>query len=244
MLPTKGGLAGYGRWFSSGQAGGSVVGTIGHLESLVRSSGLIVYGRFSADGVLKEASLRLSGIVGPRPGSVRLDELLVRGQEQDILRLFADREICVSPRHLHFRNGDEPPITMATRWEWDGDDLLLLGEPNVDDLETTQVMLMQLNNKNSELARDNAKKSAELQKLLDDSRDSHWHLEQLQELLPICSYCGKVKNSTGLWQSLESYLQESSDFLTHGICPACAEQARTEMRKEATADGAAGPAHD
>ena len=60
-----------------------------------------------------------------------------------------------------------------------------------------------------------------LGRALEDLRASHWHLRRLQELLPICSYCGKVRTGEDYWQSVEAYLAENSDFLTHGICPEC-----------------------
>lgn len=64
---------------------------------------------------------------------------------------------------------------------------------------------------------------------LKDLRDSHWHLRRLQELLPICAYCGKVRTSDDQWQSVESYLRDNSNFLTHGVCPECAAQLRADV---------------
>jgi len=42
------------------------------------------------------------------------------------------------------------------------------------------------------------------------------------ELLPICSFCRKVRDADGHWHSLEEYVARLSqaDF-THGICPPC-----------------------
>jgi response regulator RpfG family c-di-GMP phosphodiesterase len=59
---------------------------------------------------------------------------------------------------------------------------------------------------------------------LDDLRESHWHLRRIEELLPICSYCGKVRTEEAYWQSVEEYLRENSNFLTHSICPECLEK--------------------
>ena len=50
------------------------------------------------------------------------------------------------------------------------------------------------------------------------------HVQRLQGLLPICSYCKKVRNETNYWEQVDSYLTSHSDVqLTHGICPACME---------------------
>lgn len=48
------------------------------------------------------------------------------------------------------------------------------------------------------------------------------HVQRLQGLLPICSYCKKVRNETNYWEQVDSYLMSHSDVkLTHGICPTC-----------------------
>jgi sigma-B regulation protein RsbU (phosphoserine phosphatase) len=50
------------------------------------------------------------------------------------------------------------------------------------------------------------------------------HVRKLQGLLPICSYCKKVRNETNYWERVDSYLTSHSDVkLTHGICPQCME---------------------
>jgi CheY-like chemotaxis protein len=45
---------------------------------------------------------------------------------------------------------------------------------------------------------------------------------RLNELLPICSFCKRVRTAAGEWEELDRYLssREKVDF-THGICPAC-----------------------
>lgn len=44
----------------------------------------------------------------------------------------------------------------------------------------------------------------------------------LRGLLPICSNCKKIRNDSGYWQQIESFVSEHSlaEF-THGICPDC-----------------------
>lgn len=56
------------------------------------------------------------------------------------------------------------------------------------------------------------------------------HVSRLQDLLPICSYCKKVRNETNYWEQVESYLASRSDVkLTHGICPQCLETMLREL---------------
>jgi DNA-binding response OmpR family regulator len=48
------------------------------------------------------------------------------------------------------------------------------------------------------------------------------NVKRLQGLLPMCSYCRKVRNDQNYWQQVETYLEEHADLrLSHGICPAC-----------------------
>ncbi len=46
----------------------------------------------------------------------------------------------------------------------------------------------------------------------------------LQGLIPICSSCKKIRDDTGFWNQLESYIEQHSHALfSHGICPSCTE---------------------
>ncbi|HEY2343746.1 MAG TPA: response regulator [Chthoniobacteraceae bacterium] len=47
-------------------------------------------------------------------------------------------------------------------------------------------------------------------------------LRQLEDIIPICAYCHKVRDDSDYWQRVETYITEhtGSDF-THGICPEC-----------------------
>ena len=50
-------------------------------------------------------------------------------------------------------------------------------------------------------------------------------VKQLQGLLPICSYCKKVRDDQNYWQQVETYIEGHSDAqFTHGICPECREK--------------------
>lgn len=55
-------------------------------------------------------------------------------------------------------------------------------------------------------------------------------VKDLQRLLPICSYCKKVRNESDYWQQVESYLMsQSSVEITHSICPACFDREMATM---------------
>jgi phosphoserine phosphatase RsbU/P len=47
-------------------------------------------------------------------------------------------------------------------------------------------------------------------------------VKQLQMLLPICSYCRKVRDDHNYWQQVETYFLDHSEVrFSHGICPDC-----------------------
>jgi len=47
-------------------------------------------------------------------------------------------------------------------------------------------------------------------------------IKTLQGLLPICSYCKKIRNDRNYWQQVEGYICEhSAAQFSHGICPEC-----------------------
>jgi sigma-B regulation protein RsbU (phosphoserine phosphatase) len=55
-------------------------------------------------------------------------------------------------------------------------------------------------------------------------------VKRLQGLLPICSYCKKVRNEENYWQQVESYLSAHSEIkLTHGVCPDCYARMMKEL---------------
>ena len=47
-------------------------------------------------------------------------------------------------------------------------------------------------------------------------------VRQLEELLPICSYCKKIRDDQNYWQQIEGYINErtGSEF-SHSVCPDC-----------------------
>ena len=49
-------------------------------------------------------------------------------------------------------------------------------------------------------------------------------VNQLQGLLPICSYCKKIRDDRNYWQQVEGYISSHSEAqFSHGICPDCYE---------------------
>jgi phosphoserine phosphatase RsbU/P len=50
-------------------------------------------------------------------------------------------------------------------------------------------------------------------------------VKQLRGLLPICSYCNKIRNDDDYWEQVDSYITRHSDVeFSHSICPSCYEK--------------------
>ena len=49
-------------------------------------------------------------------------------------------------------------------------------------------------------------------------------VKQLHGILPICSYCKKIRDDSDYWQTVEHYFAAHSETkFSHGICPSCYE---------------------
>jgi hypothetical protein len=58
-----------------------------------------------------------------------------------------------------------------------------------------------------------AKQTRELQK----------EVHILEGLLPICSFCKKIRNTSDTWEAIEKYISEHSEAqFSHSLCPDCA----------------------
>ena len=55
-------------------------------------------------------------------------------------------------------------------------------------------------------------------------------VKQLKGLLPICSYCKRIRRDEDYWEQLESYIAQHTDAeFSHGICPHCYEAIRSQL---------------
>ena len=76
------------------------------------------------------------------------------------------------------------------------------------------------------------RKQAEEEKdrLLSELRDALDQVRRLGGLLPICSYCKKVRDDKGYYHQIESYIRDHSEAdFSHGICPDCADEHFPDM---------------
>jgi PleD family two-component response regulator len=58
------------------------------------------------------------------------------------------------------------------------------------------------------------------------------NINLLSGLIPICAECKKIRNDSGYWEQIESYLRSHSGAtFSHGLCPECAGRARVAYTK-------------
>lgn len=50
-------------------------------------------------------------------------------------------------------------------------------------------------------------------------------IKYLRGILPLCSFCKKIRNDQGYWQQVDQYIQQHTEAdVSHGICPVCFEK--------------------
>lgn len=62
-------------------------------------------------------------------------------------------------------------------------------------------------------------------------------VRELKRLLPICSYCKRIRDDKDYWHGIETYIhaQTGADF-SHGICPDCREKVMSSEVAETRAE--------
>jgi PAS domain S-box-containing protein len=63
---------------------------------------------------------------------------------------------------------------------------------------------------------------AERERLVAELQSALAEVRTLQEILPICSYCKKIRDDENYWHTVESYISHHTDSrFSHSICPSC-----------------------
>ena len=58
-------------------------------------------------------------------------------------------------------------------------------------------------------------------------------VKRLHGLLPICSYCKRIRGDDQYWRQVDAYIVEHTDAkFTHGICPPCSQDLLAEIEEE------------
>lgn len=66
---------------------------------------------------------------------------------------------------------------------------------------------------------------------LEEKEKAEREVSTLQDLLPMCSWCRKVRDDQDFWSHVEDYIANHSEIrFSHGVCPECAVKLRAQMR--------------
>lgn len=75
-------------------------------------------------------------------------------------------------------------------------------------------------------------KNRELSNLLSQHKKALSEIKILRGILPICSHCKKIRNDSGYWMQIESYIRDHSEAdFTHSICQDCREKHYPYLKK-------------
>lgn len=86
----------------------------------------------------------------------------------------------------------------------------------------------QLSGKNAQLEREIAERKEleqEREKLIAQLQEALTQVKTLSGFLPICASCKKIRDDSGYWKQIETYLAAHADVtFSHGLCPDCAKK--------------------
>jgi PAS domain S-box-containing protein len=69
------------------------------------------------------------------------------------------------------------------------------------------------------------KAEEEREKLIKELKKALDEIKSLRGILPLCSFCNKVRNDQGYWEQVDVYIQKYSEAdVSHSVCPECAEK--------------------
>lgn len=79
---------------------------------------------------------------------------------------------------------------------------------------------------------DRKKAEKERETLIKRLRESLAEIKSLRGILPICSFCKKVRDDQGYWEQVDIYINKHSEAdISHSICPECMKKYYPEEYK-------------
>jgi len=65
----------------------------------------------------------------------------------------------------------------------------------------------------------------EREKLISELQEASKEIKTLRGILPLCSFCKKIRDDKGYWEQVDVYIHQHTDAdVSHGICPECAKE--------------------
>jgi hypothetical protein len=217
---------------TSGSDGSDVLPT-GAAGTLIRGTRVLSWARIAGDGVLRAVNgplARRAGVPEEQLPGASVYTLLAEDDKERFRRRLERDPVSTESFLANFVSRQHEVHTLRCRMFLVGDDRILVGEPDVEEDRALTEELLRLNNELSVLSRENVRRAREvevarrqLEEALAELEDSYWHLRKIQEHMPLCMQCGKMKTGEAEWTSLVDYLKANEIFVSHGYCPTCAK---------------------
>lgn len=202
-------------------------------QRLLETTSTTEYVRVGPGGEITGVNAAFSRHVGRSPDELVGEQLSEFLTAMDAARLegwLSGGDLPDRREPVNFVTASGVPFTLLCLLDHNGDGLRLLGEPDTTGDRTAAEELMLLNNELATVARERARRERELERTrqrleaaIEELETSYWHLQKIQEVLPLCMRCGKVKTDEARWQTVVEYLKDNEIFLSHGYCPSCTE---------------------
>jgi len=97
---------------------------------------------------------------------------------------------------------------------------------NIRDVTARNQMVAELRESEARYRRLNS----ELRVAMAERDAAQSRVDQLEGILPICSYCKKIREVDSTWHQMEEYISaHSAALFSHGVCPDCREAVMLEM---------------
>ena len=70
----------------------------------------------------------------------------------------------------------------------------------------------------------------EREKLINELQEAIKEIKTLRGILPICSFCKKIRDDKGYWEQVDVYIHKYSQVdVSHSICPECAKEHYSDL---------------
>ena len=68
------------------------------------------------------------------------------------------------------------------------------------------------------------------EKVTEELKKALKEIKTLRGILPLCSYCKKIRNDKGYWEQVDVYIQQHTEAdISHSICPECAKEHYSDL---------------
>ncbi len=130
-------------------------------------------------------------------------------------------DVC---RRLRAMETDQPPYIIMLTTKGEKKDVIAGLEAGADDYLAKPYDAAELLAR-VDVGRRLIETQATLARKITELQDALAHIRTLQGILPICSFCKKIRDDKGYWRQVEVYLMEHSEAdFSHGICPECLKE--------------------